>query len=147
MSDLQKALAVLKANNYKLTKQRQALLQYLATNADYYIALAQIDQHLRAMFPKMSHETVYRNVKEMHDIGIVETKHFQNGLRAKFQCDFLSQKHSHFICQNCGRTTEIPLPDFATAQAELGNCIIKTQLVELQGICAQCNQKQPPEGD
>lgn len=72
--DVTAAIHILQQHHYKITKQRQALLVYLAQHADFYIALAAVDQHLRQQFPTMSYDTIYRNVKEMQSIGIVETQ-------------------------------------------------------------------------
>ncbi|MBA1393222.1 transcriptional repressor [Lactobacillus sp. XV13L] len=141
MSNLHLALQLLQQNNYKLTKQRHYLLEYLASHEDFYITLTQLDQHMRTFFPKMSHDTIYRNVKEMQQIGVLETKMFQNGLRVKFQCDFHKQEHSHFICQQCGRALEIPLPDFSKTHEQLRNYQINNYHVEIWGICDLCQAK------
>ncbi|WEV39524.1 Fur family transcriptional regulator [Lactobacillus sp. ESL0684] len=138
MDKLAIALNILKKNHYKLTKQRQEILTYLYNHEDYYLSLTQLDKHLRQHFPKMSHDTIYRNVKEMQEIGILETKMFASGLRVKFQCDFISANHSHFICEECGRTIELPLPDFTKAQMQLTGFKINDYQVEVHGICNQC---------
>ncbi|RHW52065.1 transcriptional repressor [Bombilactobacillus bombi] len=138
MSTIDVALKILQQNNFKITKQRQYLLEYLAQQADFYIALSQLDQQMRAFFPKMSHDTIYRNVKEMQQIGILETKMFTNGLRVKFQCDFAKKEHSHFICEQCGRALELPLPDFTAIEQQLSNYQINNYHVEIWGICDQC---------
>lgn len=141
MESLQLAFQILQEHHLKLTKQRRCLLEYLVQHSNYYISLAQLDQHLRATFPKMSHETIYRNVKEMQSLAIVETKMFTNGLRVKFQCDFITKEHSHFICQICGRAYEIPLPDFQVALQQLKNAQIDSFHVEILGICEKCQTK------
>ncbi|MDF7638262.1 transcriptional repressor [Lactobacillus sp. ESL0791] len=142
MDKLTIALNILKENHYKLTKQRKELIGYLYKHEDYYISLTQLDKHLRQHFSNMSHDTIYRNVKDMQQIGILETKMFPSGLRVKFQCDFISAGHSHFICQECGRTVELPLPDFTKAKMQLANCKINTYQVEIDGLCDQCQSKQ-----
>ncbi|UQS81966.1 transcriptional repressor [Bombilactobacillus folatiphilus] len=141
MDQLQLAFQILQTHHFKLTKQRRSLLAYLVQYSNYYIALSQLDQHLRATYPTMSHETIYRNVKEMQHLDIVETKMFNNGLRVKFQCDFTTKEHSHFICQLCGRATEIPLPDFHKALDQLKNAQIDSYHVEVLGICEHCQTK------
>lgn len=141
MEALKTALQLLQQNNFKITKQRQYLLNYLYQQADFYISLAQLDQKMRLLFPNMSHDTIYRNVKEMQEIGILETKMFANGLRVKFQCDFHKREHSHFICQQCGRALEIPLPDFSAVKKSLENCQINQYHVEAWGVCSHCHKK------
>ena len=43
MEALKTALQLLQQNNFKITKQRQYLLNYLYQQADFYISLAQLD--------------------------------------------------------------------------------------------------------
>lgn len=136
--DVTAAIHILQQHHYKITKQRQALLVYLAQHADFYIALAAVDQHLRQQFPTMSYDTIYRNVKEMQSIGIVETQVFKNGLRVKYQCDFSGPEHSHFICQNCGRVKEIGFPDFNSIKDQLQHYQVTAYQVEVWGICENC---------
>lgn len=141
MEALKTALQLLQQNNFKITKQRQYLINYLYQQADFYISLSQLDQKMRLLFPKMSHNTIYRNVKEMQEIGILETKMFANGLRVKFQCDFNKREHSHFICQQCGRALEISLPDFSAVNKTLESCQINQYHVEVWGVCSHCHKK------
>lgn len=141
MPDLQEAITVLKNNNYKITKQRQELLNCLVQKSDYYIPLTQLDDHLRTIFPKMSHGTIYRNIKEMQQIGVVETKMFDNGLRVKFQCDFNNEQHSHFICKNCGKVCEVKLPQLDTSNPQLKSYRVDSYQLEILGICDKCLAK------
>ncbi|NVY96399.1 transcriptional repressor [Lactobacillus sp. DCY120] len=141
MTTIDPALVVLTEHHYKITKQRRCLLTYLAQHADHYLSLTALDDHLRQQFPKMSHDTVYRNIKEMQPLGVVETKMFPSGLWVKFQCDFQAEKHSHFICQECGRTLAINLPDHFIQQPQLQNYQINSYNLEIWGLCEQCQIK------
>lgn len=135
------AIEVLQQNNYKLTKQRRSLINFLAQHQERYVEITKIDQYLRQLYPGMSHNTIYRNLKEFEEIGIVET-HVQNDqMQVKYQCDYANQHHHHFVCQNCGRVTEIQMCpiDMDFFQQQLPGAQITGHRFELVGLCADCS--------
>ena len=104
---IEQAVAILRRNQLKITKQRQALLDYLVTYQDHYVAISEVDEHMRTLFSGMSHNTIYRNIKEFETLGLLELKAQANQTLVKYQCDFKHQHHHHFVCSNCGKVTEL----------------------------------------
>ena len=134
---IDQALQLLKSHNYKITKQRRTMLEYLSGFRENYVNVTKIDEHMRELFPGISHDTVYRNIREFAEIGIFETKSRPNGTCVKYQCDFNQMHHHHFVCRKCGRVQEIkicPL-DF---QKQLPGCVIEDHRFELTGLCSEC---------
>lgn len=134
------AMAVLQKNHLRVTKQRKTLIDLLVANPDRYVSVTEVDKHMRQAFPGASHNTVYRNLEEFQEIGLVELSSQSGGMVVKYRCDELH--HHHFICQRCGRVQEIQLPtidwDFLTQQ--LPGAEITGHSFELYGLCAQCRQ-------
>ncbi|CAH0415874.1 transcriptional repressor [Periweissella fabaria] len=139
--DVEQAIQIMKKGGLKATKQRLALLQLLFAKKDFYQTLAELTKQMREQFTKMSNETVYRNVKELEQLQIVETRLFDNGIRAKFQCDFNNTTHAHFICEQCGRIMEIAQPDISAILAQLPGYVIEQEHFELVGTCPSCQLK------
>lgn len=140
-TNLKNALEVLQSNNYKLTKQRHSLLQILAEHEDKYIEITKLDQLMRKQYPKMSHNTIYRNVKEFQDIGLVEEQKIADKTEIKFQCDNKHQHHHHFVCNNCGRVQEFEMCPLDFFSDQLPGNQITGHRFELYGICADCVAK------
>ncbi|KRK64790.1 metal uptake regulator [Companilactobacillus tucceti DSM 20183] len=141
MNILKEALQILKDNNYKVTKQRIDLIDYLSKYVDSYVQISVVDAYMRSLYPGISHNTVYRNVKEFSDIGLVEYQE-KNKTMIKFQCDFEQPHHHHFICSNCGKVIELkecPM-DFFTKQ--LPGCQVETHAIEIYGLCPDCVKAQ-----
>ena len=107
MADIDSALQILSRNNYKLTKQRKELLKYLYQFQNEYINVSQVDEFMHQLYPKMSHNTIYRNIRDFNRLGIVEMQTRQGVLQVKYQCDFDHFHHHHFICTNCGKVREL----------------------------------------
>lgn len=141
--DYSQALRVLQDNQFKITKQRKSLVACLAKNPDHYIDVTEIDDYLRQLYPGMSHNTIYRNLKEFESLGIVETSVQNDQLQVKYQCDATLKHHHHFVCQNCGKVVEIQMCpiDMSFFADQLPGAQIKDHHFELVGLCAQCAQK------
>lgn len=123
------------------TKQRQSLFTILNVSLDRYLDITEVDHQMRKEYPRMSHNTIYRNLQEFRDLKLVEMKAGPNGLMVKLECD--PHHHHHFICQNCGRVQEIKMPhfDYAEYQKQLPGAKITGHSFELYGYCAECQQK------
>lgn len=135
------AIELLKNDNVRITKQRTSMLDYLFNNRDYYVPITEIDHKLRKEYSRMSYETVYRNVEMLEELHVVETRMFNNGLRAKYQCDFSNVHHSHFICENCGRVVELDAPKISDVEKKIPNFQIDSQHYEVMGLCDDCVKK------
>ncbi|WP_230914197.1 Fur family transcriptional regulator [Agrilactobacillus fermenti] len=132
------AVQLMKKANLKVTKQRRDLIAFLYEHQDHYLPIKTVDQYLRNFYPRMSYETVYRNIDELSDLHIVEKRMFSSGLHVKFQCDFDHVQHSHFICENCGRVVELKEPPLAQVQDQLPDYQITAQHLEVFGLCPKC---------
>lgn len=136
------AIELLKNDNVRITKQRTSMLDHLFNKRDYYVPITEIDHKLRQEYSRMSYETVYRNVEMLEELHVVETRMFNNGLRAKYQCDFDNLNHSHFICENCGRVVELAAPAIKEVEKKLPNFQIDSQHYEVMGLCDKCLKQQ-----
>ncbi|AQW21522.1 transcriptional repressor [Lentilactobacillus curieae] len=140
MPAVEEATKVLKSNNYKITKQRIAMIKYLANTADHkYVEVTAIDDYMRKSFPKMSHNTIYRNISEFEEMGIVEKQVQGQHQCVKFQCDFKNEHHHHFICNNCGKVTELKeCPLSPEVLEQLPGVEITGHYFQIYGLCQEC---------
>lgn len=141
-STVKEATNVLKSNHLKITKQRTAMLEFLFNTAKKkYVEVTSIDDFMRQTFPNMSHNTIYRNISEFADLGIVERQVQGDRASVKFQCDFEHEHHHHFICSNCGKVIELkdcPLSQEIVSQ--LQGCQVTGHLFQIYGLCPECAQ-------
>ncbi|ANK61346.1 Fur family transcriptional regulator [Loigolactobacillus backii] len=135
------ALTLLKQNGYKVTKQRRDMLLYLSQFQHSYINVTAVDGHMRALYPGMSHNTIYRNIKAFAEIGIVEQRNRGEQATVKYQCDFEHPHHHHFICRNCGKVIELTMCPLDFFSEQIPDCEIDSHNFELYGLCGTCKQK------
>lgn len=135
------AVAVLQQNHLKITKQRRTMLSFLCARPDHYTEVTQVDAYMRDFYPGMSHATIYRNIKEFEELGLVEQQVEGEQARVKFQCDFANMHHHHFICRNCGQVTELKMCPLDYFSEQLPGAKIEGHRFEMYGLCANCAAK------
>ena len=131
----------IKNHQLRLNKQRRSRIDLLVHQPDHYLDITMVDRLMRDMYPGISHNTIYRNLEEFEEIGLVEITQRSNCKAVKFSCeDGAHQHHHHFICQKCGRVQEIQMPKWPTNfyEQQLPGVQITGHSFELYGLCAQC---------
>jgi len=87
-------------------------------------------------FPGVSYNTIYRNLSQFFDIGILEQFHFPDGV--KFRACDLSSHHHHAICLQCKKTFSLK---FCPVDNPLGlpdSFQITDHNFEIYGYCEDC---------
>ena len=134
------ALEELKQHGYRVTKQRESMVDYLGRNQHRYTAVTILDRYMRTQFPGVSHDTIYRNVKSFIEMGIVERRMEDDQIVVKLQCDFQHPHHHHFICTNCGKVIELQMCPLNYFEEQVPGAKIQSHNFELYGLCAACQE-------
>ena len=124
------------------SKKRQRILECLQgttthPSADWIYA------QLKPAYPDLSLATVYRNLHQLREEGIIESVGFIQG-QERF--DGNVTPHTHVVCVRCGKIGDLPaltLPDFwvTRAEQETDYRLLPTDLM-INGICRSCDQKE-----
>ena len=135
---LQQMVDKLRARDFRITPQRLAVLQVVASSEDHP-SVEMIYEQVRARFPTTSLATVYKTVallKELHEVlelGFPDRGNRYDGHRP--------YPHPHLICTRCGAIID---PDLSTLRdltrevaAETGFQIL-THRLDFFGICRKC---------
>ena len=128
---------ILDSANFRLTKQRQAVLGVLF-NTDSPVTQQEIAERLGKESPDKV--TIYRVLQTFIDSGLVHkayinerTWHFELAHNcSEHQC------HPHFTCTKCGHTHCMHDVKIPMVQSQNG-FMIDHQQVQLTGLCPKCN--------
>lgn len=119
---------ILRQSNYKLTKPRKLVLDFLDKNHEP-ISAGDIYNKLKKDLDKV---TVYRILEVFEKLNIVFKEN-----RGKEALYYLADKqHHHIVCQKCGYTECVPCNHLFNKIKNFKN--IKHQLI-LSGVCNNCN--------
>ncbi|QCT03005.1 ferric uptake regulator, Fur family [Paenibacillus algicola] len=100
--EMKEMLQLLSNNGYRITEQRQKLLAILMEEQGF---LSPKDVYARMLvdFPGVSFDTVYRNLRILHQLGMVEPFNFmENGVKFKISYS-KNQHHHHLVCLACDK--------------------------------------------
>lgn len=131
-------LEMMAKNGWRITDQRRTLAQLFA-QTDAYLTPKDVYDHMKQKYPGVSFDTVYRNLRMLSEMGVLEQFYFLDG-GLKFRGGCLTSHHHHVICTNCEKTLtfefcpmeqepSIPLPD---------DFQIINHRFEVYGLCKDC---------
>ena len=93
----------------KRSKQRDAILSFLATRYDHPTAET-VYLNIKEEFPNISLGTVYRNLNLLSEIG--EIQKISSGVGPD-RFDGNPAPHYHFLCKKCGSVIDLELGDLS----------------------------------
>ncbi|MDQ0195594.1 Fur family transcriptional regulator [Paenibacillus wynnii] len=96
------------AQNYKLTSQREAIVQVLLDNEKDHLSVEEVYMIVKHSYPHLGLATVYRTLELLTELHIVEKMNFGDGVaRYDLRGDEQAHMHHHLICNVCGKLEEI----------------------------------------
>ncbi len=131
-------IKIMGSKGLRITEQRKTLAQIFADSEGYLTPKAVYDQ-MSLLYPGLSFDTVYRNLRLMHEMDVIEQFIFEDGLKFKVHCQG-SHHHHHLICMECEKT--LPITFCPMEQAQLSLIPSDFQVVkhkfEVYGYCSDC---------
>lgn len=95
---------------------------------------------LKGELPNLSLGTVYRNLKQLEEIGrVIRVTSVDNHERY----DVICEDHAHFVCEKCGRVIDIidaDINEIKMACKLSSGAKIKQIKIVLNGICENCSE-------
>lgn len=122
---------------YRVSRQRQRILELLRNTSCHPTAMWVYDQ-LRKDFPNLSLGNVYRNLNILVETGLIHELRMGSTFD---RFDGNTTPHYHFICNDCGKITDIKLPHRANLDQQVHRLIegrVDYHRLDFYGSCAQC---------
>lgn len=132
------ALKLLKERGFKHTGKREEMLEFFSKN-DRYLTARDVYEKMKTDYPGLSFDTIYRNLSVFVELGILEMTELEGEKHFRFACS-RGEHHHHFICTDCGRTTEIDVCPMEEVKASLKGFDISGHKFEIYGRCPECIQ-------
>jgi Fur family peroxide stress response transcriptional regulator len=133
MKSVKECLNNLKKKGFKLTPQRQAVIEHLEGNSSHPSA-ADLFEEVKKKYPMISFATVYNTLKILGEAK--EIKSLTIGFD-KVNFDPNTEQHDHFLCQKCGKIYDIFRETKETIE-EIEGHQIKDRQIYFYGICSEC---------
>lgn len=130
---------VFKEKKLKLTPQRIAVYNYLKSTKEHPSAET-IHKALMEDYPTMSLATVYKTLKVLVDVGLVQELNVGEG---NFRYDGMTAAHPHIHCISCSKVDDLEGVTFEELnQSVKSNTAydVLSNKVYFYGICPECKK-------
>lgn len=134
-------LSALRARRCRITRARRAIIEVIASLRQ---PIAAITLHRRMAEKRVvvDRVTVYRELRFLHDAGIVHAVTFKDGIRRFELAPERGHKH-HLICTSCQSVEDVALAcaDLHAVERSIEqrrNFQIAGHSLEFYGLCAKC---------
>lgn len=127
--------AMLKALQLKVTPKRLALLRALAASPTFK-SPDELHRALQGELVRIGLPTVYRNLEEMADGGLVSRVLHPNRQLYYFFCPNRDHHH-HFVCLSCRSVADVECCGVDEMARRLGGRVF-SHVVQANGLCRDC---------
>lgn len=139
--DNTRVLNLMKTKGYKQTPQRRAIIEILVA-VKIPLTVKDIVEKILPKFPDISADTIYRNLKVLCDLGIVNEIKHQGKKSTQYELDG-KPHHHHLVCMSCGESLCLPFcnieKECAEMAAQAGFKVIG-HTFEIHGYCNNCQK-------
>ncbi len=144
--DIKKITSKLKKSGYKLTPQRQAIVDTIIDSVGKHLTVEEIFEIVKVRRPEIGLATVYRTIMLMHEENIVTRLDLKDGT-ARYELTRLDEEHTHhhLICIQCSKVFEFMGDLLDPLEEEIGNKYnfkILDHSLKFYGICNECAKEE-----
>ena len=132
----------LKERGCRITPQRMAVLEVLATSEEH-LSVEQIYDRVKADFPMTSLATIYKTVTLLKEMGEVLELGFSDS--SKRYDGNKPYPHPHLICTRCRNIVDPEIATLSTLHQEVARSTgyrILSHRLDFLGVCPQCQEKE-----
>lgn len=131
----------LRERGLRATSQRIAILEALGS-AGRALTAREVHERVRAAYPTVSLDTVYRTLSALAAVGLVGQINLQNREAARFELQG-DAHHHHAVCLGCGQCYCLPSCPAGMDQVERGvqGFRVVGHAFEVYGYCAACDAR------
>jgi len=133
-------LGLIRTSGGRATSAKRTLLEVLLASSDHLTA-EEITTAVQSSSPETSPSTIYRNLEELEQLGIVVHAHLG---RAAAVYHLAGPVHGHLICSNCGQTIEVPSAQFESFASDVLSkygFLVDRHHLAIAGLCQSCYQQ------
>lgn len=123
----------------RITEQRRTIAQLFA-NASGFLSAKEVFLGMVDKYNGLSLDTVYRNLKLLEELGVIEQFKIEDSNRYRVGCFGHHRHHHHLICLTCSRLIPLEYCPMDHFQAPDQFRIVKHKF-EIYGYCDNCERQ------
>ena len=122
----------------RITEQRRTMAGIFVEH-DGYLTPKEVYEQMGRRYSGLSFDTVYRNLRLLHELNVLEQFVFEDGIKFRVRCGE-KVHHHHLICLDCEKTVPIMYCPMEKLPEMTGDFQIVRHKFEVYGYCSACRQ-------
>lgn len=145
--DIGEVKKLLKEKGLKVTAQRLAVLEAVASCPEEHLTAEEIFTLVKVSCPDIGLATVYRTIQLLNELNLIDRISFDDGF-VRYEIGSAPDReqkhhHHHLICRKCGRVFSFQEDLLEELEAKItattGFAIVNHE-VKLYGYCKECGE-------
>ena len=125
----------------RITDQRKTMAKLFA-EADGYLTPKEVYEYMGKRYSGLSFDTVYRNLRIMNEMGILEQFVFEDGVKFRVHCKE-QLHHHHLFCLGCEKTMPLAYCPMEKIEGVPAQFRVVRHKFEVYGYCPDCKDEHP----
>lgn len=142
MLTTEEIVQIMSKQGLRITDQRKTLAKLFA-EAPGYLTPKDVYEYMGKRYSGLSFDTVYRNLRVMQELGVLEQIMFEEGVKFKAHCAE-HHHHHHLICLQCEKTYPITFCPMQLTDVPDQFTVVKHKF-EVFGYCKECQALESAE--
>ncbi|GAS82822.1 transcriptional repressor [Paenibacillus amylolyticus] len=140
MLSTEQIISTMSSQGLRITDQRKTLARLFAESPGY-LTPKDVYEYMGKTYSGLSFDTVYRNLRVMQELGVLEQVIFEDGVKFRAHCSE-DHHHHHMICLKCQKTYPIVFCPMQLADAPEQFQVVDHKF-EVFGYCKDCAEHAP----
>ena len=140
MLSTEQIISTMSSQGLRITDQRKTLARLFAESPGY-LTPKDVYEYMGKTYSGLSFDTVYRNLRVMQELGVLEQVIFEDGVKFRAHCSE-DHHHDHMICLKCQKTYPIVFCPMQLADAPEQFQVVDHKF-EVFGYCKDCVEHAP----
>jgi len=119
----------------RITEQRRTLASIFVEH-DGYLSPKEVYDQMGKHYSGLSFDTVYRNLRLLHEMNVLEQFVFEDGVKFRVRCGD-GHHHHHLICLVCNKTVPLSFCPMDITEVP-GDFRVVRHKFEIYGYCKDC---------
>ncbi len=137
LSTYEHILKEMEEKNLRITEQRKTIARWFADQSGF-VTPRVVYEHMTQHHSGLSFDTVYRNLRTLVSLGILEQFERADGVKFRLHCDSHHAHHHHFICTSCESIFPLDFCPMDTKIRVPEHFFVSGHRFEVFGLCSDC---------
>lgn len=136
---IQQIILSMTSKGLRVTEQRRSLARIFAESSGY-LTPKEVYEGLETKHGGLSFDTVYRNLRLLHEMDVLEQFHFEDGVKFRIGCFSHRHHHHHLICLSCDQIYPLDFCPMKFVEDVPNQFKVVKHKFEIYGYCVTCSQ-------